>query len=65
MAKTTTKPKKPTKAEIAQVMKYLSSKGASAGGKARAAKLTPKRRREIARKAIETRWNKAKAKKKT
>jgi hypothetical protein len=28
------------------------------GGKARAAKLTPKRRKEIARKAAEARWGK-------
>ena len=34
--------------------------GASKGGKARAAKLSPERRREIARKAIAARWNKHK-----
>ena len=32
--------------------------GASKGGKARAAKLSPKRRREIAKKAIAARWAK-------
>jgi hypothetical protein len=38
--------------------RYLSSLGASKGGKARAAKLTPKRRKEIAQKAAKTRWGK-------
>jgi len=32
--------------------------GGKVGGKARAAKLTPERRKEIARKAAETRWHK-------
>jgi hypothetical protein len=31
---------------------------ASAGGKARSKKLSPKRRKDIARKAANTRWNK-------
>jgi len=35
----------------------LSRLGASKGGKARAAKLTPEERREIARKAAQARWN--------
>jgi hypothetical protein len=39
------------------------SKGASAMAKARAASLTPERRSEIARKAITTRWEKAKKQK--
>lgn len=34
----------------------LSRLGARKGGLARAAKLTPEKRREIARKAAETRW---------
>ena len=34
--------------------------GASKGGKARAAKLSPKRRSEIARNAVNARWNKQK-----
>jgi hypothetical protein len=38
----------------------LARLGASKGGKARAAKLSPERRREIARKAIMARWKKAK-----
>ena len=35
-----------------------SRKGGLAGGKARAEKLTPKERSEIAKKAAESRWNK-------
>ena len=34
--------------------------GASKGGRARAAKLTPERRREIARNAVMARWRRAK-----
>ena len=37
----------------------LSALGASKGGKARAAKLSEKRRKEIAKKAALKRWNKA------
>jgi hypothetical protein len=36
----------------------LGKLGASKGGKARAAKLSPKKRQEIARKAAKTRWAK-------
>jgi len=36
----------------------LSKLGAGKGGKARAAKLTPDQRREIARKAAQARWAK-------
>lgn len=36
----------------------LSKLGASKGGKARAAKLTPERRKEIATLAAKTRWKK-------
>ncbi len=42
--------------------KYFSKLGKK-GGKARIAKISPERRREIARKAAQARW--AKAKKKT
>jgi len=38
----------------------LGRKGGKKGGLARAAKLTPGRRREIARKAVQARWAKAK-----
>lgn len=41
----------------------LGKMGGSKGGKVRAAKLSPERRREIARKAIAARWAKAKAEK--
>ena len=40
----------------------LGKLGASKGGHARAKKLSAERRREIAKKAIEARWKKAKAK---
>lgn len=36
----------------------LGRKGGLKGGKARAAKLTPEQRREIAKKAAQARWNK-------
>ncbi len=39
----------------------FASKGGKVGGKARAAKLTKKQRSEIARKAAETRWAKARS----
>jgi len=38
----------------------LSRLGAKKGGEARAATLSPERRREIARKAARARWNKVK-----
>lgn len=53
------KPDKPTAEEIKRVARYLSSLGAAKGGHARAAKLSPRRRREIARKAAAARWAKA------
>jgi len=42
----------------------LGKLGGSKGGKIRAARLTPERRREIARKAVLARWAKAKEKQK-
>lgn len=42
-----------------EAAKELSRLGAAKGGDARAAKLTPERRREIARAAIQARWEKA------
>jgi len=42
-----------------EAAKALSSLGASKGGEARARKLSPERRREIAQRAIEARWAKA------
>ena len=46
---------KPTKNQAAVELGRL---GGKKGGKARANKLTPKRRSEIAKKAAQTRWNK-------
>lgn len=54
-------------AQLAQVVRlwlerYTSAEPiGAAGGAARAASLTPERRREIARQAVATRWAKAKA----
>ena len=48
---------------INQISAYLAAigrKGGLKGGKARAAKLTSKRRQEIAKKAAESRWAKRK-----
>ena len=42
----------------------LGRRGGLKGGPARAKKLTPKQRSESARKAVQARWNKAKANKK-
>lgn len=52
MAQTT----EPTTEEIRRVMRHLSSLGASKGGRARADKLSQKRRQEIAQKAARARW---------
>jgi len=46
----------PTDEEIRRVMSLLGKKGGLKGGKARAAKLSPTTRAEIARKAAKTRW---------
>jgi hypothetical protein len=43
---------------LSKAAKALSKKGASLGGKARAEKLTPERRKEIALKAALARWRK-------
>jgi hypothetical protein len=45
-------------AQPEQDMKALGRKGGLKGGKARAEKLTPDQRSEIARKAAEARWGK-------
>ncbi len=47
--------------EQSEISKYLAEigrKGGLKGGKARASKLTPERRKEIAKKAALARWNK-------
>lgn len=43
--------RKPSEKQIAEVMRYIRSKGGPKGGIARAAALSPERRREIAIKA--------------
>jgi hypothetical protein len=53
---------------ISEVMREMGKKGGKAGGKkggkARMAALTPEQRKELARKAIRTRWVRAKKKNK-
>jgi len=53
---------------ISEVMRAMGKKGGKAGGKkggkARMAALTPEQRRALARKAVQTRWAKAKKKNK-
>lgn len=44
--------------DVSEAAKVLARRGSSAGGQARAAKLTPERRREIALKAVNARWAK-------
>jgi hypothetical protein len=51
--------KEPECSLTSEAAKELSKLGASRGGEARAQKLTPERRREIAKAAIEARWAKA------
>jgi hypothetical protein len=50
----------PTKSEISRVMAELGRRGGKIGGKKRAEKLSPRRRREIAVKAAHKRWGKPK-----
>jgi hypothetical protein len=47
----------PTQAAISEVMAALGRRGGRKGGPARAAKLGPRRRRAIAKKAAQARWN--------
>jgi hypothetical protein len=47
----------PTESEISRVMAALGRKGGKIGGAARAANLTPARRRSIALKAARARWD--------
>lgn len=49
-------PEQPTDEEIRRVMSMLGKKGGPKGGKARATKLSPTKRAEIAKKAAKTRW---------
>jgi len=54
---------------ISEVMREMGKKGGKAGGKkggtARMAALTPEERKELARKAVQTRWARAKGAKQT
>ena len=52
------------KTELSKYFSKIGKKGASKGGRASAAKLTPEERREKARKAVMARWAKAKTKRK-
>ena len=53
---------------ISDVMREMGKKGGKAGGKkggkARMAALTPEQRKELATKAVKTRWSKAKKRRK-
>jgi len=51
-----------TASKVSKAAKLMSLLGASKGGKARAASLSPRRRKEIARKAAAARWGKKAAK---
>ena len=48
----------PTKAQISLLMAELGRKGGKKGGKRRLETMTPTKRKEIARKAANARWNK-------
>ena len=54
------KPEALSTAQISQVMAHLGRKGGLKGGRARAEKLTPKKRSMIAKKAAKMRWGKSK-----
>jgi hypothetical protein len=54
---TTEKPT-PKRSAISEYLSLIGRKGGLKGGKARAAKLTPERRREISQKAAQARWHK-------
>ncbi len=45
--------------KVSEAAKLLSRLGASKGGKARARALSPQRRKEIARNAVQARWAKS------
>lgn len=51
-------PEEPSKEEISRIMSAMGRRGGQKGGPARAKKLTPERRKEIARNAIKARWAK-------
>jgi len=47
------------RSEISKYLAEIGRKGGLKGGKARADKLTPERKKEIAQKAAQTRWKKS------
>ena len=49
--------------ELREYFSELGKKGGKKGGKARAAKMTPEERSESARKAVQERWKRYRAKK--
>jgi len=49
----------PERSEISKYLSEIGRKGGLKGGKARADKLTPERRKEIAQKAAQARWSKS------
>ena len=51
-----------TPEQMAEAKKQVYAELSSSGGKARAASLSPRRRKEIARKAVKARWAKVKEK---
>jgi hypothetical protein len=55
-------PKQRLPREVRAYFSKLGMKGGKKGGTARAAKMTPEERSESARKAVQARWEKAKAK---
>jgi hypothetical protein len=60
MNQATEKPaeEEPSKDDISRIMSAMGRRGGLKGGKARARMLTPKQRKEIAKKAAEARWKK-------
>ena len=53
----------PTRSPISQYLSEIGRKGGLKGGKARAKKLSAKKRKEIARQAAQTRWKQTKGEK--
>ncbi len=56
---------KEVRAALAELGRIGGKKGGPKGGKARARSMTPEERREAARKAVQARWDRAKARRKT
>ena len=51
-------PAEDTRSEVSKYLSKIGKVGGLKGGKARAKKLTPEQRRDIAKKAASSRWNK-------